>query len=100
MSIFGWILLGLVAGFLASKIVDKSGGGMLFDVFLGVIGALAGGFLVQPFWRYWSYRVQHLQSDCCGGRLCRGSFSLSYADGAACNLTRHAEKLVLFARVL
>ena len=49
MSIFGWILLGLVAGFLASKIVDKSGQGMLFDVFLGVIGALAGGFLFSLF---------------------------------------------------
>lgn len=49
MSIFGWILLGLVSGFLASKIVDKSGQGMLFDIFLGVIGALAGGFLFSLF---------------------------------------------------
>lgn len=49
MSIFGWILLGLVAGFLASKIVDKSGQGMLFDIFLGIIGALAGGLLFSLF---------------------------------------------------
>lgn len=49
MSIFGWILLGLVAGFLGSKIVGKSGQGMLFDVFLGVVGALAGGFLFSLF---------------------------------------------------
>lgn len=49
MSIFGWILLGLVAGFLASKIVDKSGQGMLFDILLGVIGAVAGGFLFSLF---------------------------------------------------
>jgi uncharacterized membrane protein YeaQ/YmgE (transglycosylase-associated protein family) len=49
MSIFGWILLGLVAGFLASKIVDKSGQGMLFDIFLGIIGAVVGGFLFSLF---------------------------------------------------
>ena len=49
MSIFGWIFLGLVAGFLASKIVDKSGQGMLFDIFLGIIGALAGGLLFSLF---------------------------------------------------
>jgi uncharacterized membrane protein YeaQ/YmgE (transglycosylase-associated protein family) len=49
MSIFGWIFLGLVAGFIASKIVDKSGQGMLFDIFLGIVGALAGGLLFSLF---------------------------------------------------
>ena len=45
MSIIGWIVLGLIAGFIASKIVNKDGGGIVLDIFLGIIGALVGGFL-------------------------------------------------------
>lgn len=45
MSVIGWIILGLVAGFIGSKVVNKSGQGMLLDVALGVIGAMVGGFL-------------------------------------------------------
>ena len=45
MGIIAWIILGLVAGFIASKIVNKTGEGFLMDVALGVIGALVGGFL-------------------------------------------------------
>ena len=45
MSIIGWIILGLIAGFIASKIVNKQGGGIVLDIFLGVVGAIAGGFL-------------------------------------------------------
>jgi len=49
MSILGWILLGLIAGFLGSKIVNKSGQGMLLDMAHGVIGAIVGGFLFSLF---------------------------------------------------
>jgi uncharacterized membrane protein YeaQ/YmgE (transglycosylase-associated protein family) len=45
MGIIAWIVLGLVAGFLGSKIVNKSGEGMLLDIVLGVIGAVVGGWL-------------------------------------------------------
>jgi uncharacterized membrane protein YeaQ/YmgE (transglycosylase-associated protein family) len=45
MSIFGWIVLGLIAGFIASKIVNKQGEGFILDVVLGVIGAVVGGYL-------------------------------------------------------
>jgi uncharacterized membrane protein YeaQ/YmgE (transglycosylase-associated protein family) len=45
MSILAWIILGLIAGFLASKITNGSGAGVLFDIVLGVVGALVGGFL-------------------------------------------------------
>lgn len=45
MSIIAWIVLGLVAGFIASKIVNKRGEGFLLDIALGVVGAVAGGFL-------------------------------------------------------
>ncbi|MBE7211278.1 MAG: GlsB/YeaQ/YmgE family stress response membrane protein [Gluconacetobacter diazotrophicus] len=45
MSIFAWLILGLVAGFIASKLVDRSGEGIVLDIVLGIVGALAGGFL-------------------------------------------------------
>lgn len=45
MSILAWIVLGVVAGFIASKLVNKSGGGLVFDLVLGVVGAVVGGFL-------------------------------------------------------
>jgi uncharacterized membrane protein YeaQ/YmgE (transglycosylase-associated protein family) len=49
MSIFGWIVLGLVAGFIASKIVNKEGEGFFLDIVLGVIGAVVGGWLFGIF---------------------------------------------------
>jgi uncharacterized membrane protein YeaQ/YmgE (transglycosylase-associated protein family) len=45
MSIIGWIVLGLVAGFIASKIVNKSGEGLFLDIVLGIVGAVVGGFV-------------------------------------------------------
>lgn len=45
MSILGWLILGLIAGFVASKIVNKSGEGVMIDIVLGIIGAVVGGFL-------------------------------------------------------
>ena len=44
MSLLGWILLGLMAGFMASNIV-RSSGGLLLDLVLGVIGAVVSGYL-------------------------------------------------------
>ncbi len=44
MSIIGWIILGLVAGFIASKIVNKAGEGVFLDIVLGIAGAVVGGF--------------------------------------------------------
>jgi uncharacterized membrane protein YeaQ/YmgE (transglycosylase-associated protein family) len=49
MSFIAWIILGLVAGFIASKIVNKSGEGVLLDIVLGIIGAVVGGYLFQTF---------------------------------------------------
>ncbi len=45
MSFISWIILGLVAGFIASKIVHKKGQGMLMDIVLGILGAIVGGLL-------------------------------------------------------
>ncbi len=49
MSIIAWIILGLVAGFIASKIVNKSGQGLVLDIVLGIVGAVAGGWLFGIF---------------------------------------------------
>jgi uncharacterized membrane protein YeaQ/YmgE (transglycosylase-associated protein family) len=49
MSIIGWILLGLVSGFIASKIVNKEGEGFIVDMILGIVGAMVGGFLFNTF---------------------------------------------------
>ena len=49
MSIISWIILGLIAGFIGSKIVNKSGDGFWLDIILGIVGALVGGFLFGLF---------------------------------------------------
>ncbi len=45
MSILAWLILGLIAGFIASKIVNHTGSGVLLDIVLGVVGAMVGGWL-------------------------------------------------------
>lgn len=49
MGFIVWIVFGVIAGFIASKIVNKSGQGFVVDLVLGVIGAVVGGFLFQTF---------------------------------------------------
>ncbi len=49
MSILAWILLGVVAGFIGSKIVNKTGEGLVLDLVLGIVGAVVGGFLFNMF---------------------------------------------------
>jgi uncharacterized membrane protein YeaQ/YmgE (transglycosylase-associated protein family) len=45
MSILAWLILGLIAGFIASKIVNHTGAGVLLDIVLGIVGAMVGGWL-------------------------------------------------------
>lgn len=49
MGIIAWIILGLIAGFIASKIVNKRGEGFFGDIILGIVGALVGGFIFRAF---------------------------------------------------
>ena len=49
MSFIAWIVLGLIAGFIASKIVNKRGEGFLLDIVLGIVGAIVGGWLFSFF---------------------------------------------------
>jgi uncharacterized membrane protein YeaQ/YmgE (transglycosylase-associated protein family) len=49
MGIIAWIVLGLIAGFIASRIVNHTGSGVVLDIVLGIVGALVGGFLFSVF---------------------------------------------------
>ncbi len=49
MSFLAWIVLGLIAGFIGSKIVNKRGEGLLLDIILGIVGAVVGGYLFSAF---------------------------------------------------
>jgi uncharacterized membrane protein YeaQ/YmgE (transglycosylase-associated protein family) len=46
-DVLQWIVLGLLAGYIASKIVNKRGEGLVMDILLGVIGAVIGGWLFR-----------------------------------------------------
>lgn len=45
MGILSWIIVGLIAGWLAGLVMKGSGHGVLGDIILGIVGALVGGFL-------------------------------------------------------
>jgi uncharacterized membrane protein YeaQ/YmgE (transglycosylase-associated protein family) len=49
MSILAWVILGLISGFIASKLVNKSGEGVILDIVLGIVGAIVGGWLFNAF---------------------------------------------------
>ena len=49
MGIISWLVLGLIAGFIGSKIVNKSGEGLWLDIALGIVGAIVGGILFSLF---------------------------------------------------
>lgn len=49
MGLIAWIVLGVVAGFIASKLVNKQGEGFIVDLILGVVGSVVGGFLFNAF---------------------------------------------------
>ena len=49
MSIIGWIVLGLIAGFVASRIVNREGEGLVLDIVLGILGAIVGGWIFAFF---------------------------------------------------
>jgi uncharacterized membrane protein YeaQ/YmgE (transglycosylase-associated protein family) len=45
MGILAWLIVGLIAGFIGSKIVNRAGEGLVRDIILGIIGALVGGWI-------------------------------------------------------
>jgi len=49
MTLFVWLLLGLLAGFIASHLVNHRGEGMILDILLGIVGAIVGGWIFRTF---------------------------------------------------
>lgn len=49
MSILAWIVLGIIAGFIGSKLVNKTGEGLIRDLVLGIVGAIVGGWIFTFF---------------------------------------------------
>ena len=49
MSFLAWIILGLLAGFIGSKLVNRRGEGLILDILLGIVGAVVGGWLFNRF---------------------------------------------------
>ena len=49
MSVIGWIVFGLIAGFIASRLVNRGGEGLVVDILLGVVGAVVGGEVFNFF---------------------------------------------------
>ena len=49
MSFLAWIVLGLIAGFIASKIVNQQGEGVFLDIVLGIVGSIVGGLIFRFF---------------------------------------------------
>lgn len=47
MGLFSWIIVGLIAGWLAGKVMKGSGFGLGGDIIIGIIGALVGGWLAD-----------------------------------------------------
>jgi uncharacterized membrane protein YeaQ/YmgE (transglycosylase-associated protein family) len=45
MGFFSWIILGLISGFIANRLVSGSGAGFLMDILIGIVGAVVGGYL-------------------------------------------------------
>jgi uncharacterized membrane protein YeaQ/YmgE (transglycosylase-associated protein family) len=60
MSLIGWLFFGLIAGFIASKIVNQRGSGCAVNIALGIAGAVVGGamfsFLGTPVWMEFSFK--------------------------------------------
>ena len=49
MGLIAWLILGLIAGFVGSKLVNKTGEGMFLDIILGIVGAIVGGWVFSLF---------------------------------------------------
>jgi uncharacterized membrane protein YeaQ/YmgE (transglycosylase-associated protein family) len=47
MGIIAWLIMGLIAGFIGSKLVNKQGEGIALDIVLGIVGAVVGGFIAN-----------------------------------------------------
>jgi uncharacterized membrane protein YeaQ/YmgE (transglycosylase-associated protein family) len=83
MTLIGWIVFGLVTGFVASRIVNQHGQGCILNVVLGIVGAFIGGFIFASIGRQGitGFNVYSMPSSV---RLSCCSFITRSPGGAAC----------------
>lgn len=48
-GIIGWLIIGLIAGYVASRVMGEGGYGLGGDILVGIVGGLIGGFLLSLF---------------------------------------------------
>jgi uncharacterized membrane protein YeaQ/YmgE (transglycosylase-associated protein family) len=90
MSLLAWITLGLIAGYIASRVVDNSGRGLFRDITLGILGAVAGGWLFSAFGmaRVPGINLYSLPVACLGA----GSLLMAFHVGVRTSLGRRPAK--------
>ena len=88
MSIITWIILGLIAGFVGAKLVNREGQGFWLDIALGIVGALVGGFLFALFGASGVTGLEHLQHDCRNRGRSSGAADLQRSNGSPPRLMR------------
>ena len=49
MGLLSWLVVGLIAGWLASQVMKGGGSGLIGDIIVGIVGAMIGGFLAANF---------------------------------------------------
>jgi uncharacterized membrane protein YeaQ/YmgE (transglycosylase-associated protein family) len=62
MTILAWIVVGLIAGFLAGVVVKGGGFGLIGDIVVGVIGGLLGGWISVNLLHFGSMTGINLES--------------------------------------
>ena len=89
MTLFTWILLGLVSGFIASHLVNHHGEGIVLDVLLGIVGAIVGGWVFHMFRHRRRNEFEPVQHRCRGLRVS------TVPSGLPCHPPKHEPPLFL-----
>ena len=93
-----WLVLGLIAGFIASLLVNKRGAGMSMDIVLGIVGARRWRVHRPHGWLQWDNGAQPLQDPYRHSRRGRGARDLS-RDDTTDRMNRRGNRIDLLRRV-
>ena len=75
-SLIWWLIVGLIAGFLASIVMRGGGYGIVGDIVVGLIGAFIGGWLFRkPAWKHHRSLYRRLYPDLPTARLLKKRFT-------------------------
>ena len=86
MGIISWIILGLIAGFIGSKIVDSQGQGFWLNIALGICRCSHRRISIWSLWGVGRYWAEYLQHDRCHRWINRGAVDLQRADRSSPSL--------------